>query len=128
MKLLCNAFDATLKEFDIKGLYLAEEADVSTGMISNFRNDTNAITTDSLEKLLAALSDEAFAFWVSQVTHNRNLEEFVESPIALRSFVHKLDNHAAAELLSALAAKLRESTPNQPPPQDPPPSKDSTKG
>lgn len=115
MKLLCHAFDATLKKFDIKGLYLAEEADVSTGMISNFRNDTNAITTDSLEKLLAALPDEAFSFWVSQVIHNRHLEEFVESPIALSSFVHKLDNHAAAELLSALAAKLRESTPKQPP-------------
>ena len=70
---------------------------------------TNAITTDSLEKLLAALSDEAFAFWLSQVAHNRNLDEFVKSPVALRSFVHKLDNHAAAELLSALAAKLRES-------------------
>lgn len=110
MKLLCHAFDVTLKKFDIKGLHLAEEADVSTGMISNFRNDTNAITTDSLEKLLAALPDEAFAFWLSQVAHNRSLEEFVESPIALRSFVHKLDNYAAAELLSALATKLREST------------------
>ena len=111
MKLLCHAFDTTLKKFDIKGLHLAEEADVSTGMISNFRNDTNAITTDSLEKLLAALSDEAFAFWLSQVAHNRNLKEFVKSPIALRSFVHELDNYAAAELLSALAAKLREEAP-----------------
>ena len=110
MKLLCHAFDATLKEFDIKGLHLAKEAEISTGAISNFRNDTNAITTDSLEKLLAALSDEAFAFWLSQVAHNRNLEEFIESPIALSSFVHKLDNHAAAELLSALANKLREGT------------------
>lgn len=117
MKLLCHAFDATLKEFDIKGLHLAKEAEVSTGAISNFRNDVNAITTDSLEKLLAALPDEAFAFWLSQVAHNRNLEEFVESPvasIALHSFVHKLDNYAAAELLSALAAKLRESTPQPP--------------
>ena len=117
MKLLCHAFDATLKEFDIKGLHLAREAEVSTGAISNFRNDVNAITTDSLEKLLAALSDEAFAFWLSQVAHNRNLEKFVESPvasIALRSFVHKLDNYAAAELLSALATKLRESAPQPP--------------
>ncbi|MEO0770109.1 MAG: hypothetical protein AAFY72_11885 [Cyanobacteria bacterium J06649_4] len=118
MKLLCHAFDTTLKEFKIKGLHLAKESEISTGAISNFRNDTNAITTDSLEKLLAALSDEAFAFWLSQVAHNRNLEEFVKSPVALRSFVHKLDNHAAAELLSALAAKLRESTPKQAPSED----------
>ena len=118
MKLLCHAFDATLKEFDIKGLHLAKDSEISTGAISNFRNDTNAITTDSLEKLLAALPDEAFAFWISQVTHNRNLDEFVESPVALQSFVHKLDNHAAAELLSALANKLRESTPKPVPPKN----------
>jgi hypothetical protein len=109
MKLLCHAFEATLKEFDIKGLYLAEEAGVSTGMISHFRNDTHAITTDSLEKLLAVLPDEAFAFWLSQVAHNRHLEEFVESPIALNSFVHKLDNQGAAELLAAIADRLRQS-------------------
>ena len=113
MKLLCRAFDATLKKFDIKGLHLAEEAGVSTGMISNFRNDANAITSDSLEKLLAALSDEAFTYWVSQVAHNRGLEKFVQSPVALHNFVHELDNYAAAELLSALAAKLRDTAPQR---------------
>lgn len=114
MKLLCRAFDATLKKFDIKGLHLAREAKISTGAISNFRNDVNAVTTDSLEKLLAALSDEAFTYWLSQVAHNRGLEKFVKSPVALQSFVHDLDNHAAAELLSALATKLRDTAPQQP--------------
>ena len=73
MKLLCHAFDATLKEFDIKGLHLAKDSEISTGAISNFRNDTNAITTDSLVELFAALTDEAFAFWLSLFAHNRNL-------------------------------------------------------
>ncbi|KPQ32856.1 MAG: helix-turn-helix protein [Phormidesmis priestleyi Ana] len=111
MKLFCHAFETTLKEFDNKGLYLAEKAGVSTGIISHFRNDAHAITTDSLEKLLAVLPDEAFALWLSQVTHNRHLEEFVESPIALNSFVHKLDNQGAAALLGAIADRLRESPP-----------------
>lgn len=108
MKLLCTAFDATLKEFGIKGLALSEEAEVSTGMISNFRNDTAAITTDSLEKLLAALSDDAFAYWVSQVVRGRELEEMLQSPIAIQTFVHQLDNDAVAEVMQALATKLRE--------------------
>jgi len=53
--------------------------------------------------------DEAFAFWLSQVIHNRHLEEFVKSPIALDSVVHKLDNQGAAELLLAIADRLRQS-------------------
>jgi len=81
-------------------------------MISHFRNDTHAITTDRLEKLIAILSDEAFSFWISQVIHNRHLEEFVKSPTALDSVVHKLDNQGAAELLLAIADRLRQSEVN----------------
>ena len=108
MKLLYTAFDATLKEFGIKGLKLSEEAEVSTGMISNFRNDTAAITTDSLEKLLSALSDEAFSYWVSQVVGGRELEKMLQSPIAIQMFVYQLDEAAVVEVLHALATKLRE--------------------
>ena len=108
MKLLCTAFDATLKEFGIKGLQLSEEADVSTGMISNFRNDTAAITTDSLEKLLSAFSDEAFAYWISQVARGRELGEVLQSPIAIQTLIYQLDDMAAVEVLHALATKLRE--------------------
>lgn len=108
MKLLCTAFDATMKEFGIKGLKLSEEAEVSTGMISNFRNDAAAITTDSLEKLLSALSDEAFSYWVSQVARSRGLDEMLQSPIAIQTFVHQMDEAAAVEVLHALATRLRE--------------------
>lgn len=108
MKLLCHAFDATLREFDIKGLQLAEEAQVSTGMISNFRNDTTSITTDSLEKILAAFSDEAFAYWISQIVRGRGLEEMLQSPLAIQTFVNQLDGAAAAEVLTNLAIRIRE--------------------
>lgn len=108
MKLLCTAFDATLREFGITGLKLAEDADVSTGMISNFRNDTAAITTDSLEKLLAAFSDEAFTYWVSQVAQSRRLKEMLQSPVDIQTFVRKMDNATAAEMLKALATKIHE--------------------
>ena len=107
MKLLCSAFDATLKKFGIKGLTLAEEADVTSSMISNFRHDASAITTDSLEKMLASLSDDAFSYWISQLIHYRGLEQLVESPVALNALVEQLDEAATAELLQALANKLR---------------------
>ena len=112
MKILSTAFDATLRELDIKGLQLAEDAEVSTGMISNFRNDTAAITTDSLEKLLAAFSDEAFAYWISQIVRGRELEGMLQSPISIQTFVNQLDGAAAAEVLTILAIRLREEARN----------------
>jgi hypothetical protein len=107
MKLLSNAFDATLKKFGIKGIHISEDAEVSSGLVSHFRNDVHPITTDNLEKLLAALPDEAFTYWISQVAHRRNLDTFVQTPLDATAFVQDLDNDAAANLLSALAARLR---------------------
>jgi len=108
MKVLCHAFDITLKTFNIRAIHLSKASGVSTGAISNFINDTNAITTDSLEKLLNSLSEEEFIFWLSQVAHARGIEEFVKKPIALSGFVSKLSDDLAAELLMALAKRIRE--------------------
>jgi hypothetical protein len=113
MKLLSNAFDATLKKFGIKGIHISEDAEVSSGLVSHFRNDVHPITTDNLEKLLAALPDEAFTYWISQVAHRRNLDTFVQTPLDATAFVQDLDNDAAANLLSALAARLRNPTHNK---------------
>lgn len=107
MKLLSQAFKATLEEFGIKGFQMAEQADVSTGMVSTFKNGSKAITTDSLEKILAALPDEAFEFWVSQLLHCRKLQNFTEHPPALDQFVEQLDSDATSALLNALARKIR---------------------
>ena len=117
MKVLCHAFDLTLKEFDIKGSHLSEASEVASGTISNFRNDLCSITTDSLEKLLEALSDEEFTFWLSQVAHARGIEEFISNPIALDGFASKLDYEDTATLLTALASRLRkEGRKNKPSP------------
>jgi hypothetical protein len=107
MKLLCHAFDATLKKFGIKGIHISEDAEVSSGLVSNFRNDVHPITTDNLEKLLAALPDEAFTYWISQVAHRRNLDTFVQTPVDAMAFIQDLDDDATANLLSAIAVKLR---------------------
>jgi DNA-binding Xre family transcriptional regulator len=108
MKLLCTAFDATLRELGIKGIHLSESAEVSSGLISHFRNDVHPITTDNLEKLLAAFDDEAFSYWISQVVKGRELKELLNSPIAIQTFISQLDNAAAVEVLHALANRLQD--------------------
>ena len=115
MKVLCHAFDITLKEFGIKAKDLSQTAQVSTGTISNFRNDLCSVTTDSLERLLESLPEEAFIFWLSQVACARGIEEFIQDPIALKGFINKLeDDNAVAELLIALAKRVREGNPLAP--------------
>lgn len=65
------AFDKTLEKFDISGKALALQSGVSEQMISGFRNDKQQIKTDSLEKLLLALTPEArnyFSFLLFEST------------------------------------------------------------
>ena len=107
MKLLSTAFALTLKEFQIKPIHIAKESTVASGSIANFCNEATGITTDSLEKMLGTLSEEQFLFWISQVVYARGIEEFVRQPIALAGFVSRLDDDDAAELLLALAHKIR---------------------
>lgn len=107
MNLLCSAFDATLKKFEIKGLDLAQKADVTSSAISNFRHGTAAIRTDTLERMLATFSDEAFSYWVSQLIHSRKLKRHPKSPMHIQTIVNQLDDVSTAELLQALANKLR---------------------
>ena len=107
MKLLSSAFALTLKEFKIKPIHISKESTVAAGSIANFCNDVRGITTDSLEKMLSTFSEEQFLFWLSQIAHARGIEEFVRNPIALAGFVERLDDDDAAELLLALAKKIR---------------------
>lgn len=107
MKLFCNAFAATLEGTGIKGNELSAQSSVSAGAISNFRNDVTGITTDNLERLVAAFSDEAFSYWVNQLVALRGLDELKKSPMNIRMVVDQLDGPAAAEFLIALAARLR---------------------
>lgn len=97
-----------MERFNLTGKKLREDSEVAEGAISQFKNDVTGITTDSLEKLLAALSDEAFSYWISQVVEARGLKELQQSPIAIQTFVNQLDSVAAAEVLHSLAARLRE--------------------
>lgn len=113
MKVLCRALDLTLQNFDIKGTHLSVASGVATGTISNFRNDLCSITTDSLEKLLENLTEEEFQFFLSQAAHARGLEDFTHSPIALDDFVSNLDDEATANILTALANRLRKMRPKR---------------
>jgi transcriptional regulator with XRE-family HTH domain len=62
---LNEAFDQTLKYFEISAKSLSEQSGVAPQTISDFRRGKKTIQTDSLEKLLKSLSIEAQAHFFS---------------------------------------------------------------
>ena len=76
MSRFCNTFDQTLKHYRIKAVELSERAGVSSGLISDFRNDRKATTTDTLEKILEAMEELApgsSGYFHSQMAGSKNL-------------------------------------------------------
>lgn len=82
MSRFCNIFDQTLKHYRIKAVELSERAGVSNGLISDFRNDRKATTTDTLEKILEAMEELApgsSGYFHSQMAGSKNLVDLVSN-------------------------------------------------
>jgi transcriptional regulator with XRE-family HTH domain len=92
------ALDRTLDEFAINAKWLATRAGVSQQMISDFRNGKQRVYNDSLEKIIAALPDQARQHYFTLLG---------ASPVTLKSQIEVMDNVELAILLSAIADKLQ---------------------
>jgi transcriptional regulator with XRE-family HTH domain len=55
--LIYEAFDQTLKTYRIGGRVLADKAQVSESMISQFRRGKKGVTDDTLDKMLEAMQE-----------------------------------------------------------------------
>lgn len=55
--LIYEAFDQTLKTYRIGGRILADKAQVSESMISQFRRGKKGVTDDTLDKILIAMQE-----------------------------------------------------------------------
>lgn len=101
------AYNATIKKFSLRVSELSRRAEIHRSVIARFRSGTQAINTDSMEKLVAALDNEAFAYWVSQLLSARELQQKAGSSVDLSEVVDHLSDQEVANLLLALAAKLK---------------------
>lgn len=54
-----TAFDQTLKHHRIKAVALSRKIGISNGLISDFRHGRKATTTETLERMLAAMEELA---------------------------------------------------------------------
>lgn len=101
------AFNETIRKFSIKAITLSENAGVSTGVISRFRSGFKAVNTDSLEKLLMALDDDAFRYFLMQLAEARGIHIALQEKIPTSELVGHLDDVETATLLHAVASKIR---------------------
>ncbi|MGB3493888.1 MAG: helix-turn-helix transcriptional regulator [Elainellaceae cyanobacterium] len=62
---LSEAFKETMFRFNLNGNALADKSGLTPSQISNFRNGSINLRTNSLEKLLAAMPYEARSYFFS---------------------------------------------------------------
>ena len=101
-----EALKTTLEHFGLTAKELSSKSGVAGSRLSRFFNGY-AITTDGLEKIWEALDDEAFNFMLEKIVVRRPIHLVAERKQTLSEQVENLDPADQAELLTALAAKIR---------------------
>lgn len=97
MVTFCEALNATIRTYGIKGVWLAEKSNLTHQTISLFLNGRTQIKSDSLERIIGALPPDAQEFFFQQL-----------HPVGkdLRSLVLRASDDEKAEILRLIAASL----------------------
>ncbi|MDJ0726961.1 MAG: helix-turn-helix transcriptional regulator [Prochloraceae cyanobacterium] len=94
---ISQAFDKTLKDFNLTAREVAEKAGIREGVISKFRNSRQTVQTDTLDKLLNALNNEAKIYFCSLL---------VEKKIDLDLIIAEMDNVTLSKLLLIASERI----------------------
>lgn len=100
------AFSRTMERFGLKSKDVEKGAKVSHGVISRFKGG-GPINTDSLEKLLDILDDEAFQYFQNELASARKLRLVLQEPTDLSTLVGHLTEQELSQLLYEIASRLR---------------------
>lgn len=94
---IAGAFDKTLKHCKLSAREVAERAGMDEGVVSKFRNRRQRIYTDTLEKLLDGLNDEAKIYFFSLLFGKK---------IDLEMIVADMDDATVSNLFLIAANKI----------------------
>ena len=101
-----EALKTTLERFSLTATDLSSRSGVAGSRLSRFFNGY-AITSDGLEQIWEALDDEAFHFMLEKIVIHRPIHLVAERKQTLFEQVQSLNPADQAELLTALAEKIR---------------------
>ncbi|WP_414623821.1 helix-turn-helix domain-containing protein [Calothrix sp. CCY 0018] len=93
-----QAFDMTLKRFEISAKQLAKQSGVTPQSISEFRRGKKSIQTDSLERLLEFLPIEAKVYFFNLL---------LGEGVLIEHLIAKMDNFQMSDIVMAIANKLK---------------------
>ena len=108
-----EALKTTLEHFSLTAADLSSRSGVAGSRLSRFFSGY-AITSDGLEQIWEALDDEAFKFMLEKIVIHRPIHLVAERKQTLSEQVQNLNPADQAELLTALAAKIRADSKVQP--------------
>lgn len=69
--MFATALQKTLEKFNLSAKELALQAGVREAALSQFRNGKQAMLSDNLEKLIKALPDDAYHYYLAQLASDR---------------------------------------------------------
>jgi DNA-binding Xre family transcriptional regulator len=91
----CEAVDRTISEFNLVAKELAQQADLTSAQLSEFRHGKRDIHARALERLIAALPSQAQQY------------------LFFECLLSEMDDKAIGTLLYAISLKMREPDPMQ---------------
>lgn len=94
---ISQALDKTLKDCSLSAREVAEKAGIDEGVISKFRNSRKRVYTDTLDKILGALNDEAKIYLFGLL---------LGKEINLKMIVAGMDAATLSELLLIIADRI----------------------
>lgn len=101
---LSKSFDRTLERYGITGKWLHEASGLSEKMISNFRNGKARVWSDSLERMVEVLPEEAQQYFFQTLSSSSTpIEQLCPD---LEEMIEEMEPKALASVLSAIASKL----------------------
>jgi DNA-binding Xre family transcriptional regulator len=104
-----EALVATMMELNITGTALSETSGITNSRLSRFLNGS-AIKSDGLDDLLDSLDDDVFQYFMTKLVAQRGFRVVTEQPPTLSKIVQSLNSTETAEMLNALAEKLKTET------------------
>jgi transcriptional regulator with XRE-family HTH domain len=77
-----TALKRTMFEFGLTGVELSRRSGVSKNTISAFRQGSQSLTVENLEKLLGAMPEEARKYFFSELEHGEYSEKTEDLSLA----------------------------------------------
>ena len=99
------AFNDTINHFSLKVTEIAQKSAVHRSVINRFKKGSQPIKTDNMEKLVEALDDKEFIFWIARIVDYRHAIKAIDVN-ALKEIAECFEEKEVVRELASIAIAL----------------------